>query len=403
MKAAAPVLVALLVLSLPAMAVVAAGPAADDTRALAQATVSDGLVEADGTTNRLTLEGDVHSGYLEPGTDLGATLGVRDDALRADHARYTLESEFDDLPADERREAIDTAYELTSERIHAIEERERDAVRAHANGAITDEQLLATLVRNYNAAAELDDVLEEVGDYADRTSGYDGAKIGHAEMTLEVFYGDVRGDLDAVARGESVSTRDVVVDTSENGHSVAMIDGNTYVRETTRFDNRQPAEPDGIGDIDAADTRFQDELYPWAFDNRVGGSQHNEAPTAQLYSARTSTPQGDLSAYLDGATGAVYHEVQSLSIDGLPVDSREETWTNDSLELSINETPVNGPIEVTVVDAETGEPVDATIAADGYELGETGDDGSMWLLTPAGGFELAAEADGNSLEVTVAE
>lgn len=417
MRYAAPVLAALLVLSLPAMTVVAAGPSTNtgpNDGALAQLSgepISGGLVDAEGTTNRLTLNGEtlrigeIRSEYTQSGSDFGTVLVTRDDALRTDHALFTLESEFEEIADEERAEEINesvadeeraAAVDAFFEQIDELEQREQEAVAQHAAGDLSSEQLLSTLVRSYNDAAELSDALEEI-------DGYDTGEITDAQRALEVYQSDLRSDLDAIVRGEpDGQDQDVVVESMEHGVSVALLDGNTYVRETMRFDNRQPDDPDEIGDIDTADARFEEELYPWAFDNRVGGSQHNEAPTAQSYSAQTSTPQGSITAYLDGATGEIYHEVQSLSVEELPAEPLG-TWDNDSLELSINETPVNGPLEVTVTDAETGEPVDATVTVDDYELGETDDDGTLWLVPPTGEFELTAESADETVTVTLGD
>ncbi|MHC3438109.1 DUF7096 domain-containing protein [Natrialbaceae archaeon A-gly3] len=398
MKLAAPALTILLVLALPAMTVVAAGPPATTLEA---AETSGELTETGETTNRLTLDGEIRSGYAGSGPDIAATLMTHDDVLRADHALFLVQSDFEGSTDAEREELIALAVERTNDRIDALEQREREAVRAHANGDLSDQQLLSVLVRNYNTAAELSTVLSELEGYANQVSGYDSGGIADADATLEVFRSEIRGDFDTAMRGEAMTEHDFVLETTEHGYSLAMIDGGTYLRETTRFDNRDRTGEDRIAGIDNAIDRFEEELYPWAFDNRIHSTAFSEAPTAQLYSTHTSTPQGDLTAYLDGATREVYHEVQSLTIDDLPPQP-SGTWTDDSLELAVNETPVSGPMELRVTDADSGEPVDATITADGYEFDETGDDGTLWLIPPAGEFEVIVEADERTLEATVA-
>lgn len=396
MKPAAPALTILLVLALPAMTVVAAGPATN----LETGEPSGELTETGETTNRLPLDGEIRSGYVGSGPDVGATLMAHDDALRVDHALFLVQSEFEESTDAEREELLTLAAERTNDRIDALEQREREAVQAHANGDLSDQQLLSVLVRNYNTAAELSAVLSELEGYANQVSEYDSDGIADADVTLEVFRSEIRGDLDTAMRGEAMTEHDFVLETTEHGYSLAMIDGGTYLRETTRFDNRDRTGEDRVAGIDNAIDRFEEELYPWAFDNRIHSTAFSEAPTAQLYSTHTSTPQGDLTAYLDGATREVYHEVQSLTIDDLPTQPGE-TWTDDSLELAVNETPVNGPMELQVTDADSGEPVDATITADGYEFGETGDDGTLWIVPLVGEFEVTAEADERTLEATV--
>lgn len=401
MKNAPPLLALLLVLSLPAMTVVAASPSTTETTTERPTDTNGGLVEADNTTNRLVLEGEIRSGYVPTGPDLGTTLMARDDALRADYDLFVVENEFHELTNDERGEAIDDAYDRLEQRIEVLEQRERAAASRHANGEISDRQLVSTLVRNYNDAKALSEALNELDTYADRTPRYDRPEISDTESTLLVFQSDVRTRLDAISRDDPL-TRDVnvVVDTTASGVSVSMVDDGTYVRETTRFDNRQPNEYDYVRGIDTAISRFEDRLYPWTFDNRIDTTTFSEFQTTQLYTTRTSTVQGTLVSYLDGGSEGVYHEFQELTVTELPSTPIDETWTNESLELSVNETPVNGPIEVTVTD-ETGDPVDATILVDDYELGETDDDGQLWLVPPAGEFELTAQTDDNSLDATI--
>lgn len=401
MKNAPPLLALLLVLSLPAMTVVAASPSTTETTTERPTDTNGGLVEADNTTNRLVLEGEIRSGYVPTGPDLGTTLMARDDALRADYDLFVVENEFHELTNDERGEAIDDAYDRLEQRIEVLEQRERAAASRHANGEISDRQLVSTLVRNYNDAKALSEALNELDTYADRTPRYDRPEISDTESTLLVFQSDVRTRLDAISRDDPL-TRDVnvVVDTTASGVSVSMVDDGTYVRETTRFDNRQPNEYDYVRGIDTAISRFEDRLYPWTFDNRIDTTTFSEFQTTQLYTTRTSTVQGTLVSYLDGGSEGVYHEFQELMVTELPSTPIDETWTNESLELSVNETPVNGPIEVTVTD-ETGDPVDATILVDDYELGETDDDGQLWLVPPAGEFELTAQTDDNSLDATI--
>ncbi len=393
----------LLVLSLPAMAMAGTMPAdAPPPEMTLEESPTDGLVDADGTTNRLTLDPGVRSGHVEPGPDLATALAGDDDAIRADVVLFSLESAFDDLDDEERAAAIEAAHERIDDRIDALERRERAAVREHADGEITDERLLSTLVGNHNDAEGLDAVLAELVAHADRVPGYDAAEIEDARAPLEVFRTDLRESLDGGVHGEpDVDRRAITLESSQDGVTLATIEGDRYVRETTRFDNRDRGLADGVGGIGNAIDRFEEELYPWTAENLVGTTVFSEARAAQLYSTEMSTPQGDMTAYLDGGTGNVYHEVQRLTLSELPSTPADRSWTNGSLELSVERTPVNGPIQVTVTDTEDNASVDASVLVDGDERGTT-DDGSLWLVPPDGDAEITAEADGERVEGTVA-
>lgn len=408
MKNVSPLLALLLVLSLPAMTVVAASPSTGSEtteRSVADEQISSGLIEAENTTNRLVLEGEVRSGYVQTGPDLGTALVAQDDALRTDYDLFAVENEFHDFNQSQREQAVNDAHERLEQRVEMLEQREQLAVARHANGEISDQQLVSTLVRNYNDARELSDVLGELDGYANSVSEYNRSEIeiGDTQSALAVFQSDIRAQLDATIRDEPGGAGDIVIDTTASGYSISTIDGGTYVRETTRFDNRRPDVVDFVNTLEGAENRFEEQHYPWTVEtgyDRGDQIAFSRASSVKLYSTQISTAQGALEAYLDGGSENIYHEVQQLRITELPSTALEETWTNESLELSITETPVNGPIEVTVTD-ETGEPVDATILVDGYELEDTGADGQRWLVPPAGEFELTAQTDDGSVTATV--
>ncbi|MDZ7729798.1 MAG: hypothetical protein U5K37_00455 [Natrialbaceae archaeon] len=116
----------------------------------------------------------------------------------------------------------------------------------------------------------------------------------------------------------------------------------------------------------------------------------NERTTANLYWIQFPHDQGSLEAYLDAGTGKIHREIQELSLVSLPRSSAGGPWTNDDLVLTINETPQNGPIEVTVREFQDAAPVNATIALDGTPLAETGADGTVWVVPAGNSYEVTA-------------
>lgn len=423
MKNAVPaaLLALLLVCSLPAVALVAAdssgerAPSTDDgeravtqseaTYDLTSVTVDDpsmrGVVTADDTTNRLVLEGDVRSEHVGSSPNFGATLAAEDDALRLDQERFAVDDVMAEGTTSQRQAAIEAAYDRIQERTAELEEREREAVRQHANGQLSDGELLTVLLRNAENAAALDDALDQLESDADRTLGV--SIDADADRTLlDQYRGPVRSQLDAAGAG---GTNDVLLETSTSGLSLAAVGGGEYVRETVRFDNRDLDRTAQIENLTTAG-EYAETYYPWAANEQPVGvglgmvTIRDESPVNQ-YRVDLKTVQGDVEIALDTGTAGVYREVQSLSVDDLPATPEGETWTNDTLELSLNRTAVNGPIEVVATDGETGEPVDATVAVDDRELGETGADGSLWILPPAGEFELTAQAEGETVTATV--
>lgn len=425
MKNAAALLALLLVCSLPAMTLAAAepaggGPASDtvpeeslttnaidhdgqpatDWGRLGQpvsVTVSDttgqGVAEADETTNRLVLEGDVRSGYVDVSPDLGATLITQDDAIRIDHDRYAIDETLGSGPSDERQAALEDAYNRTLGTIDELEEREQEAVSQHAEGTLSEEELLIVLVRNQEKAAALSESLDHLESAADRTAGISITARDH-QASLDQYQGPVRSQLDMSARGDPAEN--ILLETSATGVSLAMVTDGEYVRETTRFDNQESTQSAEIASHGDAEERVST-YYPWAVTEQpvgqgLGVSTIVDYSQAQLYWLEVRTVQGSLQLYLDTGSGEVFREVQSLSVDELPSTAQEQSWTDGTLEASVNRTPVNGPMEITAISTETDEPVDARVLVDGRVLGHTDGDDAVWLLPPADEFELSVQS-----------
>lgn len=403
MTNATPALLAvLLVLSLPAIPLVGAG--SDDASigssdaALLQDTASGTEPTAvDNTTNRLQLTGDVRSEYTEYGPNLGTALASADDHLRADHDQYTIvNSEFDGATAEERAAMIQTAYERVTERADELEQREREAVRAHAAGDRSSTELLQTLVRNHNEAMMLSRDLETLEDRAAAVPGYSlsASQVRADNKALDYHQTSLRTTLERLSERPTSTHRDIVVSTSETGYSVAIMDGSQYVVETSRFDNRDETAPDRFENGEAYDHTA--ELYPWA--SEYGPHFQDNSP--DYYWAEMGHDHGRLEFYFDSGTGDVYRELQQLSAPSLPTMDAT-TWPRDELNLTVTETPANGPAKVTVTDPETGDPVRSTVTVNGVELGETGEDGSMWIAQPVGTYDLTASTEAGSVNATI--
>ncbi|OLZ39598.1 hypothetical protein A6E15_00740 [Natrinema saccharevitans] len=392
-EATSALLAVLLVLAVPAT-VATAATADGDSYALQREPALQSPTELENTTNRLELSGEIRSEHAGYSGGLGTELASADDELRVDHTQYAVVDDgFEAASADERTAMIQAAYDRLTDRIDDLEERERRAVREHAAGDRSSTALLRTLVRNQHEAEVLSEHIAVLEDRADRVPGYSlsSGQVRATYKALEKHQTPLRSNLE-----QQVTTAgdEVVVSTSQSGYSVAMIDGSQYVVETTRFDARGETDRNRFDDGEAYD--HVSELYPWA--SEFGPHFQDNSP--DYYWAEMAHDQGRLEFYFDGDTGDVYHEIQVLSTDSLPVTDGG-TWSEDGLEMTINETPANGPIEVQVTDSESGEPVDATVTADGAELGSTGEDGALWLVPPADGYDLAVESNDRTVNATI--
>ncbi|WP_137289281.1 DUF7096 domain-containing protein [Natronorubrum halophilum] len=400
MNSAIPALLALLLVSSLVAIPVVAGPG-DGVQDRPQAALQEQTVTnetaAEGTTNRLSLDGEIRSEYVEYGADFGTLLASTDDELRDDYDQYTiLDRRFDEVTTDERKQMVQAANENIEDRADELEEREKNAVQAHASGEMSTTELLQILLRNYHEAAVLSDALDDIEARTDRIPGY-SLSVKDKQGELDMHRTPVRTSLEMAARGlEDEIT--VAVETSESGYSLTTLDNN-YVREVT-LDNRKAAWGSEFDDITDA-YNHASELYPWVFE--TGSSPTvNEDTSVNLYRITASHDQGRFEAYLDGGTGNVHREVQELSHRSIPIET-ETHWSENGLNVSLSETPRNGPAKITVTDAETGESESATVTVDGFEIGQTDNDGVLWFVPPSGAYDLVVESDSNSVEITVPE
>ncbi|ELY45137.1 DUF7096 domain-containing protein [Natronorubrum sulfidifaciens] len=398
MNSATPALLALLlVFSLVALPV-AASPG-DGMQAQLQAELQDQTTNddaADETTTRLSLEGEVRSDTVTYGPDLGTVLAGTEDELRTDYAQYTIvDHEFEDASMTKREVLVEDAYDQVMDRADELEQREQDAVRAHAAGELSTTELLQLVLRNHNEAAVLTDTLDALEERTNRISDY-SLSVQDEQNALEMHQTPVRSHLETAARGVGAETM-VTVQTSETGYTLSMLDGE-YIRETTRFDNREAAWGSEFDDISDA-YEYAGELYPWVFENRqsAGAREHT---AVNLYQIQATHDQGRLEAYLDGGTGNVHREVQELSYTSLPTET-ETVWVDGEHRLSLNETPANGPTMLIVTDADGTVSETATVAVDGLEIGETDSDGIIWFVPPAESYQLSVTTEQGSSDVTV--
>ncbi|MGQ3411482.1 DUF7096 domain-containing protein [Natrinema sp. LN54] len=353
------------------------------------------------TTNRLSLGEPSRSEYTEYGPDLGATLASTDDKLRIDQTQYAaIDREFDDASSEERRALLQGAYDRLTERSDALEAREQRAVRAHASGEISTNQLLQTLLRNYREASVLSEEFDELAERSDLVSNV-SLSIKDEQGRLEMHRTEIRSQLELAAYGNTQNGANnyITVETSENGYVISTLDED-YIREATRFDSRTSAQPSQFNNTLEA-YGYAQEQYPWAYDTGQSPS-FDEHTTVQLYLFDIRHDHGNLEAYLDGGTGKIYREMQTLNKKALPKSGKTKTMVKNGTEIKIEETTANGPVNVTVTDSETTEPTSATIVINGFEVGETKGSDSLWYVPPTGEYELTARmSTGDSINTTV--
>ena len=410
-NATAALLALVLVCSLPALALAAGGPQASaeapstdttGTSSLEASQHGNGFLELDGTTNRQLLDSgvDIQRAFHQPGTDFATTVAKTDDELRIDYERHAFEQAFEAAEDTDEREALIEAYlDTIDDQIETLHEREQDAVRIHASGDMSDRELLRTLVRNYETADQISFHLLALENDAAQVPGYSIADETRALTNkLDAHRSLLRSDLAGSFTTDNEGS--ITIETAEPGYRLSMVSNQNYLSEVVRFDHREADGVDQIGSASAA-TDYAEELYPYAIDESTSITVASISSTNH-YRVEVDHQQGSLDAYVDGTTEGVTREFQQLSVAALPIE-HEETWTDDGLELTLERTPGHGPALVNVSDAETDEPVEATISIDGEPIGDTDADGTVWIAQPIGPYDIQAVSGVDEVEGTVAD
>jgi len=249
-------------------------------------------------------------------------LANQDESIRSDYRSFSFESRFSEFENDTARsEAIETELERIDDRIRTLRDREREAATAHADHNASETVVTRALARNYYEALELRQALEELETHAESV---DDQSVPVRDYTAELglYTSPLREEISERLHGVDDSERafdTVLLETSQDGLVLSAIDTDTkeYVREATRYDNRDLNRSDQIETIRTARDTAVD-LYPWAFES-TSGTSSSKYGAVQLYRVEaTAHPQGRLTVYLDGGTGTVSHERQTLDFDQIP-------------------------------------------------------------------------------------
>jgi len=356
----------------------------------------DPVVGTSETTTRVLLLTQADAAQFD-----GPAVSVTDslDAGHADlEASFHLSRVAQQLEATDnrtqRRAILENATEWAGERVDRLRQREAAARASFASGDITATEYLLTLGTVHQKAVTLERFLREPTADATLYRSAEGfsslqQRINRESLRLESVKGPVRDRIGAVVRGDRDALRVHV--TVGNGVMLSTIENGRYVRETVRPDN---ANPELGGSIGSGSALIQS-TYPWLNNNSIGPSLDFESEYAYYYTA--GFEHGQLTAYIDTTTERVFVERQQKRLDSTPVtyDSRA---SGSNTTLLVSRTYAGGPVQIRVENA-TGEPIDAPVSLNGTRIGQTGDDGELWALSPAGEYRVSTSYDAVSLDV----
>ncbi|WP_181691501.1 hypothetical protein [Natronomonas sp. LN261] len=351
--------------------------------------------DADGSMSILTVENT--SEYLAPPPDgvdrtgsgttgINVAAAVEADAggLESAYVASTLERRYANADTTaERRAVVEDSADRLTRRVDELRTRERTAIRQYNEGTIETHELVRRLTVVSRAAEVTAGSLEWLETTANDL-GMDGQaeRAATGRVRLLPFGGPVRSELAGVVAGDG--SLHVYAETAGDGVVLAAVDpaDDTYLREAYDPSARDSGTPDQYGGSPLFALEQMERLYPWVTENDLGISASPIGPVFdRVYRFSIPHPHGELETYLDSGSEAVTVEFQRNDVDALPTETRRNT--ENDLRLVANATRGGGPVEIAVLDATTGEPVDADLQLNGDPVGSTGGD-RLWTVAPRG-------------------
>jgi hypothetical protein len=340
------------------------------------------------------------NGTADSVSDASTALQFRDRRLDARLETITLNRSIETAESQlDREEIIRTELSRAETRTSALRQQERTLFRSHNNGTITSRELLVGLARIDARAEQVIhriDALEIAADDIDQFSI--GSDASAAKEDLRAIQGPIRDRVGRTLRAEADATT-VYVETTDTGVVVSTIDGGTYYRTAYLPSVRNPDAQDGGLVVDDIRPRMQ-ELYPREADiGRIEATHPGTGDTLRGTIVRLNQseesdgePIFQVTAYFDRGSKQMYKEevVRTLRTIRNP---QQVTSTREGLQLQVNRTYPGGPMLVSLRDTQTDEVVDGDVTINGFNVGRTGEDGRLWVLSRRGTFTVTATYD----------
>jgi hypothetical protein len=350
------------------------------------------------TTSVLLLGGETTAGYGQSAVDIAptvsATHGVVGVQLREHVVRERLRSA---TTADRRRQILRQETEQLAADVGALQRMEQRALARYERGDSSAEELLRTLAVIDARARQAEQLTEYLREEVSQVQFLSSTEetLQSVQVDLATLRGPVREHVRTVFSGEEPATR---IHLTVSGEAVALstIRGNTYIREAT-----DPGNVDANGsDRFASEGEVIDRigtLYPWAWGSGDSVRTYTNFENG-VYRINVDHSHGQLTGYLDGSSGNVFSEVQYKSLSRMPSGAPTTAEENGTV-LQVNQSFAGGPVEVTVTNTTSGETVDGVVYLDGERVGRT-NDGRLWLVGPADGYQVTAQTDAGNVTVS---
>ena len=311
------------------------------------------------------------------GTALGLTVGEVDAALRTETTVQRIEAA--ETNAERQRRILAAINEVEQDEV-SLDSRQTATIDAHADGELSDRELLDELVRIAAIAEEYDERLDLLDQLAAETDGFSSpGRLDELQVQLQVYEGPVRERALETVRGDTPKA-EIHVESSQNALVLATVDGDEYVREAFRHDrwDRGGGTLSSEAAIDAAIASYPETTALREPDAFGAGSVQRITVPHEL---------GTLRAFVSGGTEQVFTEHQRIDLNRFP-DAESVSATEDGFNVTVDRSYPGGPVTVTVLDDDDGQPVTGVTVTksvgggDSETIGTTDADGTVRTLSP---------------------
>ena len=296
----------------------------------------------------------------------------------------TVERVRSAAPGDERQRLILGELNDIEQRVVSLRTTQRTALSSYADGSISTRALLLRLARIDAEARALEHRRSRLRKLAEETQslGLSTQRFASLERELDTFTGPVRERVGNVVTGQNETAR-VYVATSSDGVVLSTLADGRYLREAYRGDLRNFDASGAVSPEEALNITSRQ--YPVVWVHRANSTAVVGA--GSVYSVSIPHEYGMLTTLVDAGTKKVFMESQSRSLESFP-SRHTVTRSRNDLQMTVNRSYPGGPVRISLVDARTGDPVNANVtigpASGGNSdfVGYTGSDGVLWTLSP---------------------
>ncbi|GAB7093871.1 hypothetical protein JCM30237_10230 [Halolamina litorea] len=290
----------------------------------------------------------------------------------------------------ERSRRIIQASSTVETEIITLRDRQQAAIEAYSSGRIDAETFVIELATVAARADALEQRIVRLTELADDVDGFSLSRPAEIRYELRTFGGPVRDRAVDAIRGTENATQ-FFVTTGTDGYELATIYDGSYHREAFRGAVRSGDSTATLSPTEAINVTR--ESYPELF--RLGDSSATTSGSTNI--VRVTAPGRSLTAFVDSGTGRVFKEYQRFGLAQYRSPSAASNTIN-GITVSVNRTYPGGPLRIHVENANSGEPIDLAVTlsqgqSERTTVGRTGDDGTLWTVSPRGSYTVLAVGD----------